>query len=302
MNARLDWDRDGQNWPNRAASRFVEAGGLRWHVQIAGSGPAVLLLHGMGAATHSWRGLFPALTERFTVIAPDLPGHGFSGMPDASTLSLPGMARATADLLRTLDIEPEWVVGHSAGAAVMARMTLDGAVAPKTLVSLNGALLPLQSLAAQFFSPTARLLARLPMVPPLFTFFAGDRPAVARLIRETGSTIDAEGLRCYALLTRNPGHVAGTLGMMAKWDLPSLARDLPKLRIPLLLVASRNDRTVPPAEALRVRARVPGARSLILPDLGHLAHEERPDLIVAAIFPPTQEAASSHDRREFAAP
>jgi magnesium chelatase accessory protein len=299
MNARLDWDRDGQTWPNRTASRFVEAGGLRWHVQVAGAGPAILLLHGMGAATHSWRGLIPLLTERFTVIAPDLPGHGFSGMPDASLLSLPGMAHATGDLLRALDIQPEWVVGHSAGAAVMTRMALDGAIAPKTLFSLNGALLPLRSLAAQFFSPTARLLARLPMVPPLFTFFAGDRPAVARLIRETGSTIDAEGLRCYALLMRNPGHVEGTLGMMAKWDLPALARDLPALRAPLMVIASRNDRTVPPSEALRVRARVPHAKTIVIPDLGHLAHEERPDLIAASLFP---QEVPSDGKREFAAP
>ena len=49
----LDWATDGRDWPNHAASRFVEAAGMRWHVQVMGSGPALLLLHGTGAATHS---------------------------------------------------------------------------------------------------------------------------------------------------------------------------------------------------------------------------------------------------------
>ena len=47
------WEVDGRDWPNRDSSRFVTAGGLRWHVQVAGTGPVVLLVHGTGAATHS---------------------------------------------------------------------------------------------------------------------------------------------------------------------------------------------------------------------------------------------------------
>src|SRR5206468_2126887 len=62
------------DWPNRAASLAVEAGGLRWHVQRAGHGPVLLLLHGTGAATHTWRDLLPLLATDFTVVAPDLPG------------------------------------------------------------------------------------------------------------------------------------------------------------------------------------------------------------------------------------
>lgn len=74
------WERDGADWPNRAASRFVTASGLTWHVQAMGApeAPVLLLLHGTGAATHSWAGLAPLLAARFRVIAPDLPGHGFT--------------------------------------------------------------------------------------------------------------------------------------------------------------------------------------------------------------------------------
>ena len=80
-----------EDWPNRTASRYVEAGGLRWHVQSLGdTGPVILLLHGTGAATHSWAGLAPLLATRFRVVAPDLPGHGFSGAAVGAGMSLPG--------------------------------------------------------------------------------------------------------------------------------------------------------------------------------------------------------------------
>ena len=83
----LDWERDGADWPNRAASRFVTVGAMRWHVQVMGSGPVLLLLHGTGASSHSWRDLAPRLARHFTVLAPDLPGHGFSAQPAAEASS-----------------------------------------------------------------------------------------------------------------------------------------------------------------------------------------------------------------------
>lgn len=80
----MNWDHDGRDWPNREHSRFVEAAGLRWHVQQMGRGPVLLLLHGTGASTHSWRALMPLLAAEFTVVAPDLPGHGFTSAPPAA--------------------------------------------------------------------------------------------------------------------------------------------------------------------------------------------------------------------------
>jgi magnesium chelatase accessory protein len=65
VSAKPAWNIEGIGWPHRETSRFLTAGGLRWHVQEAGDGPTLLLLHGAGAATHSWRGLFPLLAERF---------------------------------------------------------------------------------------------------------------------------------------------------------------------------------------------------------------------------------------------
>ena len=277
-------DRRLEGWPNREASRFVSAGGMRWHVQIMGAGPPLLLAHGTGAATHSWRGLAPLLARHFTVVAPDLPGHGFTEAPAEARLSLPGMARLTTTLLRTLDIRPALAVGHSAGAAILLRMCLDGQIAPSGMVALNGALLPMQGAAGQLFSPLARFLVGVPGLPNLFAWRARDRATVAKLLANTGSRVDEEAVQLYSRLIGNPRHAGAALGMMARWDLKPLAADLPRLAAPLLLIAGDNDRAIPPAQAARVRDLVPGAMLETQPGLGHLAHEEDPAATAALIL------------------
>ena len=275
----LLWERDGRDWPQRDASRFVQAGGLRWHVQQMGQGPVVLLLHGTGAATHSWRGLMPLLAQHFTVVAMDLPGHAFTATPPSVQLSLPGMAASIAALVEVLAIEVELVVGHSAGAAIGARMVLDGQRAPRALVSINGAFFPLGGVAGLLFPPVARLMAAAPFASRLFARSASDRRAVETLIQGTGSTLDAQGVELYGRLVRDAQHAAGALGMMAQWDLRPLARDLARLATPLALIVGANDRAVPPAAAQRVRALLPAATPGtldVLAGAGHLVHEERP--------------------------
>ena len=277
------WEREGADWPNRAASRFVHAGGARWHVQIMGDGPVLLMLHGTGASTHSWRDMLSRLAPHFTVVAPDLPGHGFTDTPGFEGLSLPGMAIGVASLLRTLRMVPDFAVGHSAGVPVLARMMLDGTIAPKGLVSLNGAILPLQGAPAHLFSPIAKLLVSVPLVPNLFARRAADRAVVEKLLRDTGSSLDETGIALYGRLAAQPGHVAGALGMMANWDLRPMQRDIGRLAQPLTLVVGDNDRTIPPSEGARVKALLPGAKLIKLPGLGHLAHEEQPAETAALI-------------------
>ena len=281
---RLDWDRDGQDWPNREASFFIHASGFRWHVQRMGAGPILLMAHGTGASTHSWRDLAPLLSEHFTVVAMDLPGHGFTEQPPRGRYSLSGMAVALGDLLVALDLRPDFAVGHSAGAAVLARMCLEGAIAPRELVSLNGAFIPFGGAQGRLFAPMAKILAEFSVVPRFFAWNANDPAVVERLLRSTGSTLDARGTELYRRLARNPGHLGAALQMMANWDLGALLRDLPGLAVPLTLVVGLRDGTVKPGEAHKVRAILPGATIHALPGLGHLAHEERPaelaDLLV----------------------
>lgn len=273
----LAWSRDGRDWPNREASAFVRASGLTWHVQTMGSGPVLLLVHGMGAATHSWRDLAPLLARRFTVVAPDLPGHGFTSRPPVRRLSLDGMAGDLAGLIDKLGLRPDIAVGHSAGAAILCRMTLDGRIAPDGIVSLNGALEAFRGLAGHIFSPLAKLLAWSPAASRLLVATMSGRRSVERLLDETGSRIDERGVRLYHRVVQSPSHVGAALGMMAGWRLETLERDLPRLAVPLLLVAGGTDRSIPPASAHRVGAAVPSATVDERPGLGHLLHEERPE-------------------------
>ncbi len=275
----LVWSKDGADWPNRDFSSFVEAAGIRWHVQRMGEGAPLLLLHGTGAATHSWRGLLPLLAEHFSVVALDLPGHGFTQSPPGHRLSLPGMSTDVGALLRKLEMRPEIAVGHSAGAAILARMCLAGRIAPRLLVALNGAFMPFGGVAAHLFSPLAKLLVLNPLVPRVFAWQASHAGAVERLIANTGSTIDQEGVALYRKLVRNPAHVAAALRMMANWKLEPLLHDLPRLAPTLVLMTAANDRSISPIVAQQVRDILPNAMIERLPALGHLAHEEQPQLI-----------------------
>ena len=277
MSDRLQWRRDGRDWPNRAFSRFLRAGGIEWHVQQMGQGPKLLLLHGTAASTHSFRTLAPLLAPHFTLLIPDLPGHAFTETP-REALTLPTMRDLVSDLLVELAFAPEFAAGHSAGAAILVRMALDGVFTPRRIVSLNGALLPFPGVTGQVAPSLARLLFVNPIAPRVFAFFAGDE-SVKRLIGNMGSKIDREGVGLYKRLMGSPAHVAGALGMMARWDLDGLARDLPDLKVPLTLVTAAGDRAVPPDTAARVKAIFPSAEVRSLRGVGHLAHEEKPAMI-----------------------
>ena len=105
------------DWPHRKSSRAVEAGDVHWHVQQAGEGPVVLLLHGSGASSHSWADLVPVLARHATVIAPDLPGHGFSTSTEDNVYTLSRVSEALEALLQKLSIGPVRVVARRIATA-----------------------------------------------------------------------------------------------------------------------------------------------------------------------------------------
>lgn len=284
MNELPSWETDGRAWPHRDKSSFVRSGGLSWHVQEMGSGSIIFLIHGTGASTHSFRALAPILAGRYRVISVDLPGHAYTRCLSNHPASLPHVALALGRLLRDLDAVPVMVVGHSAGAAIALRMVLDRSIEPRLLVSINGALLPFAGVSAGIFSGIARLMTTSSIVARMIAFHARDRKNVERLVRGTGSSLDEQGIELYQTLAMSPGHISGVLRMMAAWDLRPLERELDRISIRTLLIAGARDKTVPPSQCDEVAARIRHHRSVVVPNAGHLVHEELPEEVARVIF------------------
>lgn len=267
------------DWPNAAFSRIVACAPHRWHVQEMGEGPAILLLHGAGASTHSFRGLATALSG-YRLIALDLPGQGFTRMGSRMRCGMAPMAEDIAALIGQEGWAPAAIIGHSAGAAL--GLWLARSLPLRGLVALNGAFAPFRGVAGWLFPMLARFLALNPLSALAFARTA--TPANVRgLIRSTGSAIDAEGMGFYARLMRDRAHVDATLAMMSQWDIQPLIEAMPGIGVPSLLLAGEMDRAVPPATSARAAERLSEAQSETLPGLGHLMHEERPDLVADRI-------------------
>ncbi|WP_120077890.1 alpha/beta fold hydrolase BchO [Aurantiacibacter odishensis] len=282
MSGPLDWEREGRVFPHREASRFVKAGSLTWHVQQMGSGPTLLLLHGTGASAHSWRDVMPLLAKDFTVIAPDLPGHGFTEGRVPGGPSLPAVAREVARLLDQLETSPSLVVGHSAGAAIAIQLALEGSAAP--VVGLSPAIMPFPGLAARLFPAMAKVLFVNPFVPRIFAHMARQSGETGRfLYRATSSRIDAAGVHCYEVLLGNSRHCEGALALMANWDLEALAERFSEVTVPVHLLHGSRDSAVPLSSVKEACRALPRCDVEELAGLGHLAHEERPEDAVRRI-------------------
>ena len=282
-----DWATDGKDWPNAHASSFVRAGGYEWHVQMMGpenekTRPVCLLIHGTGAATHSWRDVMPLLAKHYTVVAMDLPGHGFTkGSGKSPTLA--GMAGSVAALLGELKLTPDLIVGHSAGVAIAAQLLLDRKwQAP--LMGFTPALMPFPGLAAKIFPTLAKMLFTNPFVAIIFSRMAESPGQTAKfLARSTGSNIDAAGAKYYTRLFSKSGHCDGAIRMMANWRLEGLGANLGNIASPVLLVSAAKDAAIPKPAVVQAAALIPGCETQEMAALGHLAHEEDPAQAVKII-------------------
>ncbi|MBC7283851.1 alpha/beta fold hydrolase BchO [Hoeflea sp.] len=277
---------EGRHWPLREASRMVRVGPLEWHVQEMGApdAPVAILVHGTGAATHSFRGLMPLLARDHRVIAMDLPGHGFTRGANADDLTLPGMARALGGLIRALGVQPALGVGHSAGVAVLLQLTLFGGLKPRCIIGINAALEPIRGNA--LLSPLAKLLFANPLTARLVSFQARIGSMADQLLRATGSRIDQTGRDCYAMLLRQPAHINGALGMMAKWRLEPLIAELARLQAPVMLIAAADDPMVPARVSRQAAKLMTRCRVEIIDHGGHLMHEVAPALVAELIRRP----------------
>lgn len=278
----MRWPRDATNWPMREFSRHVLCKPHRWHVQEAGSGPLVLLIHGAGGATQSYRHLFPILAQSYHVIAIDLPGQGFTQLGGHRRCGLDAMAEDLLRLIHHLDLKPDLIVGHSAGVPLALCLTELGLRPQYGIVGINAALGNFKGVAGWLFPAMAKLLAATPFTAELFC--ATTTPSsVHKLITGTGSKLGPEDEDLYLRLARDKGHVGATLSMMAQWSLDELLGRLSDIDITTTFIVGENDKAVPPQTSHDAAEKMPKAQVISLKSLGHLAHEEDPQIIAQII-------------------
>ncbi|WP_299685049.1 alpha/beta fold hydrolase BchO [uncultured Tateyamaria sp.] len=278
----MDWAQIG-GWPLHQMSRRIDGPIHRWHAQVTGSGPTLLLLHGAGGSTHSYRDLIPLLSAAHHVVALDLPGHGFSQLGARQRSGLEAMAEDVAALCAQEGWRPAAIIGHSAGAAVALQMARD-MVDPPHVIGLNAALGEFPGLAGLVFPLMAKALAAMPFATTLFSTTSANPARIKALIASTGSALDAEGYDLYRQLVGDKAHVDGTLRMMAQWDLRPLLAALPRYAGHVDLIAGSKDATVPPSVSQTSAGRMPNAEFHQIEGLGHLMHEEAPEQLAALIL------------------
>lgn len=267
------------HWPNRGCSRLVDVADISWHVQSSGQGPTVLLLHGTAGSTHQWADVLPALAERAHVVALDLPGHAFTRVPcglGRDVFSLAGMARAVGELIRAIGVTPAVIAGHSAGAAVSLRLTLDGHASPEALVGFNPALVPPPAAYVALIAPLLAPIVESRLVAGLAARLAGGTGALDVMLDSSGSTLTSEQRAQYRALCRDDAHVAAALTMMSRWDVPTLLRDAAALRVPFHAIAGGRDTWVPREPLERAVRRIPFATFEVIDNAGHLIPDEVP--------------------------
>lgn len=250
----------------------------------------LLLVHGTGGSTHSWEGCAEPLATSHTVVAVDLPGHGFTtrapstdGTDRDQAHSLTGMAAALGGLLRALSLEPTLAAGHSAGVPVLMQLALDGYIAPARIVGFNAALVPPPQLYVSLLAPVLGAIVETDAVAQGGAWLARVTSVVDLMLSSSGSTLTAEQLARYRWLCERPEHVHAALTMMSRWDLPQLLRDAHALRVRLDLIGGTRDRWVPASALSRVVERLPMARFETI-DAGHLIPEEKPAEAMSALL------------------
>ena len=274
------------DWPNASLSRRINGPIHRWHVQEVGAGKTVLLLHGAGGSTHSFRDLLLQLSTQYHVIALDLPGHGFTQLGARHRSGLDLMAKDIAALCIQEGWAPDVIVGHSAGAAVAFQLAAPDLLQreyPHIVIGINAALSEFKGIAGLLFPTMAKTLAALPFTARLFSGASSNSARVEALINSTGSILDAQGLELYRKLIADQNHVDGTLLMMAQWQLRPLLNQLSKHKGDAYFIVGDRDRTVLPHVSEDAAEIIPNAKVHYILGSGHLAHEEQP-IDVASII------------------
>ncbi|WP_235738939.1 alpha/beta fold hydrolase [Nocardioides alcanivorans] len=268
--------------------QYVDLHGYRRAYVKAGSGPALLLVHGLGCDHTTWAPVVEGLARNHTVIAPDLLGHGLSDKPRAD-YSIAAYANGMRDLLSVLDIESATVVGHSLGGGVAMqfayqfperteRLVLVGAggLGPEVTPLLRAITLPgVQHLLAVGGLPGIRHLGAAALRGLGSTSLPGTRD-LGEIATIVDSFADRGTRTAVRQVTRSVIDWRGQYVTMA--DRAYLVGDLP-----VCVVWGRDDLVLPVAHAEVAHRLVPSARVEVLPRSGHFPHRDHPERFVRLV-------------------
>lgn len=274
-------------WPPEG--RVINVGGARVHVREAGpaEAPRVLLIHGANANLNElWTPFAADLARDFRVIAMDRPGMGYSSRPRrAHQLAL--QAKLAAEVLRNTGDGPAIIVGHSLGAAVALRLALEAPQLVRALVLLAPLSTPWQGHPIWW--------ARLAATPVLGHLFCGliipnlgpalahaniDRNFAPSGAPENYFEKSAVGLAFRPLAFRSSARDVCS----ASAELAAQAPRYPEIFAPAIVITAEKDRVISPKRHARaLAAALPAGELVIAPDTGHMPHQLRPDLALAAI-------------------
>ena len=272
------------------ALQFRTIHGYRRAFRIAGSGPALLLIHGVGDNSLAWEPVHAKLAQRFTVIAPDLLGHGESDKPRAD-YSLAAFANGMRDLLAALGIDRVTVVGHSFGGGVAMQFAYQypqlverimlvsaGGVAEDVSFALRLAAMPMGSealamLRAPGVMPAIRLFGRAVGTALGSTKFGRDAAAVVDLLE---GFRDPAALSAFARTLRSVVDGRGQFVTM-------LDRSYLVQSVPVQVIWGEEDLIIPVDHARTAHEAMPGSRLEIFEKSGHMPFQDHPERFVEVV-------------------
>ena len=263
--------------------------GHRVAFRSGGEGPVVLLVHGMAGTSATWTHVLPALAQRFTVVAPDLLGHGESGKPRRGEYSLGAHANVLRDLLNVLGHERATFVGQSLGGGVAMQMSYQFPERCErlVLVSSGGLGREVNVLLRALTFPGAEYVFPLICTPRLRD--AGN--AVASWLRGVGlraAPAVEEMWRSYASLAEADTRRAFFRTLHAVIDLGGQAvsasdRLYLASQVPTLIVWGAHDTIIPVSHTVAANEAMPGSRLAIFDGVGHYPHCEDPERFVQVL-------------------
>ena len=264
------------------ALQYVVLHGYRRAYRMMGSGPALLLLHGLGCDSTTWSSVMPTLAKHFTVIAPDLLGHGASDKPNAD-YSLGGYANGMRDLLTILGFDKVTVVGHSLGGGIAMQFAYQYPERTERacLVSTGGLGPEVTPLVRFLTVPGSGAVIGAATMWPLRPVVSGGLRALSKLgfplTRDLGEVSEIyENLADPAMRTAVQRVTGNVLNWRGQYVTMTDRAYLTRL-MPVLVVWGKQDAVIPVAHASTARSYARNAEVHVFDKSGHFPHKDHPE-------------------------